>query len=99
MADGMTAELTTVQALNDLEREVAAVIVEGLNLQTDPSKIDPQAPIFGEGLGLDSIDALEIALLLSQKYGVTISQGDSQNQEIFHSLRALSGFVANNRKQ
>jgi acyl carrier protein len=93
------AEVVVEKAVDGLQREVAGIIVEGLNLQVAPENIDPQAPIFGEGLGLDSIDALEIALLLSQKYGVTISQGDSRNQEIFRSLHSLTTFVAENRKQ
>ena len=53
----------------DLQREVATLLVEALNLDTAPQTIDPQAPLYGEGLGLDSIDILEVALVVSQRYG------------------------------
>jgi acyl carrier protein len=82
----------------DMEKEVAALIVEGLNLEIPPEEIDPLAPLFGDGLSLDSIDALEVALLVSKTFGVTIAQGDSKNHEIFASLQALSDFVAAHRK-
>jgi len=83
--------------LNELESEVASLIVEGLNLEVSPADIDPNGHIFGEGLGLDSIDALEIALLLQKKYGVSITQGEDKNREIFGSIRSLTAFVASNR--
>lgn len=80
-----------------LESEVAGLIVETLNLDIDPSEIDPQAPLFREGLGLDSIDALELALALSQRYGFKLRADDSNNTRIFSSLRALSEYVRAHR--
>jgi acyl carrier protein len=84
-------------ALGPLMSEIAELLVEGLNLGVRPEAIDPHAAIFGEGLGLDSIDALEIALLVQRKYGVSITQGEEQNKQIFRSLRSLTEFVSNNR--
>ena len=83
-----------------LEKEVADLIIEALNLEDmDAADIDPEAPLFGEGLGLDSIDALEIALALSTQYGLKLRSDDSENQHIFASLRALSQYVAEHRQQ
>ena len=84
-------------ALDTLLGEIAELLVEGLNLGVKPEAIEPDAAIFGEGLGLDSIDALEIALLVQRKYGVSITQGEEQNKQIFRSLRSLTEFVSNNR--
>jgi acyl carrier protein len=83
---------------NPLEREVATLIVESLNLEhVDPVAIDPEAPLFREGLGLDSIDALELALSISKKYGFKLTSDNKQNTEIFRSLRALTSHIAANR--
>jgi acyl carrier protein len=86
-----------VQADPDLEREVAGLIVEALNLEMAPSDIDPEAPLFGEGLGLDSIDILEVALVVSKKYGFQLRSDDSNNTRIFQSLRSLCQHIALNR--
>ena len=81
-----------------LERELAELVVRELNLQeVSPDGIDPDAPLFGEGLGLDSIDALELALAISKAYGVKIRSSDEHNVEIFRSLGALSRHVADHR--
>lgn len=80
-----------------LEEEVAQLIVETLNLEVAPSGIEPEAPLFGEGLGLDSIDALELALAISKRYGFQLRSDDERNKQIFSSLRALSGHVEANR--
>jgi len=83
-----------------LEREVAQLIVEALNLEeVKPEEIDPEAALFREGLGLDSIDALELALAISKKYGFKLQSDDKQNSEIFRSLRALAQHVEKNRVQ
>ena len=79
--------------MDEIERELAKLITEGLDLDIDPQSIDPEAPIFGDGLGLDSIDALELGLLLSSTYQITITPGDPKNLEIFRSLRALGRHV------
>jgi len=76
-----------------LEKEVAALIVQTLNLEVDPAEIEPAAPLFGEGLGLDSIDALELALAISKKYGFQLRSDEPDNTQIFSSLRALSSLI------
>jgi acyl carrier protein len=83
--------------VNHLEDEVAEMIVETLNLDIDPAEIDPRAPLFRDGLGLDSIDALELALALSQRYGFKLRADDPNNTRIFSSLRALTEYVRTNR--
>ena len=81
-----------------LEKEVAELIIETLNLDVDPGDIQPEEPLFGEGLGLDSIDALELAMSISKKYGFQLRSDDSNNAEIFASLRSLSAHIAKNAK-
>ena len=78
----------------DLERELAALIVQGLNLPVDPGTIESTAPLYGEGLGLDSIDILEIALLVSKKYGIQMRADEQENPQIFRSLRHFAEYVA-----
>lgn len=80
------------------ETEIAALIVTSLNLEINAEEIAPDDQLFYEGLGLDSIDALELSLVLSQKYGVTIRSDDERVQQIFSSLGALAAFVEQNRK-
>ena len=82
---------------NGLEAELARLIVSALNLETTPAAIDPEAPLFGEGLGLDSIDMLEISLEVSKKYGVQLRSDDPDNARIFASLRALAGHIGAHR--
>jgi acyl carrier protein len=80
-----------------LEPELARVIVQALNLEVDAASVDPLAPLYGEGLGLDSIDILEIALEVSQRYGFQLRADDENNQKIFQSLRTLAAHVAQHR--
>jgi acyl carrier protein len=80
-----------------LETELAALIVQGLNLPLAPEQIDPEAPLYGEGLGLDSIDILEIALLVSKQYGVQLRSDHENNQQIFRSLRHFAQYLAAQR--
>ena len=75
------------------ELELAQLIVSALNLETAASDIDPGAPLYKEGLGLDSIDILEIALAVSRAYGVRLRSDDSDNQKIFGSLRSLNRHI------
>lgn len=76
------------------ERELAELVVESLNLEgVAAGSIDPEAPLFGEGLGLDSIDALELALAVSKRYGFQLRSDSDENRRIFASLRALSAHV------
>lgn len=78
----------------ETERELAGMIVELLNLpNVKPDGILPEAPLFGEGLGLDSIDALEIAVAISQRYGVQLRAEDEATKRVFASLRSLARHV------
>lgn len=78
----------------DAERELAQLLVESLNLEdVAPESIDPEAPLFNGGLGLDSIDALELSLAISKRHGFQLRSDNDQNREIFASLRALSAHV------
>ncbi|HEV2284950.1 MAG TPA: phosphopantetheine-binding protein [Steroidobacteraceae bacterium] len=79
--------------LADLTRELAGLIVEALNLEVAPADIGPDQPLYGEGLGLDSIDILEIALVVSKQYGVQLRADSEDNQRIFASLRQLAEYV------
>lgn len=79
------------------EAEVAKLIVEALHLETPAEAIDPEAPLFGEGLGLDSIDALEIALAVSRRYGFQLRSDDERNHRIFASLRTLAAHIGAHR--
>ncbi len=75
------------------EREVATLIVAALHLEISPAEIEPDATLFGEGLGLDSIDALELALAISRDYGLELKSDDERNRAIFTSLRTLARHV------
>jgi len=83
--------------LTDAEAELASLIVATLNLEVAAVTIDPDAPLYGEGLGLDSIDMLEISLVVAQKYGVKLRADDDANLSIFGSLRALSAYIQAHR--
>jgi len=80
-----------------LQLEVAELIVQTLNLEAIASEIDPDAPLYGEGLGLDSIDILEVALMLSKRYGLQLKTDNKDNQLIFSSLRSLADYVATHK--
>jgi acyl carrier protein len=88
---GKTMDSMTV--LTDQERELAQLIVSTLNLEITAQEIDPGAPLYRDGLGLDSIDILEIALAVSKRYGVQIRSDDNDNVQIFRSLRSLNEHV------
>ena len=76
------------------EQELAKLIVESLNLENiAPEGIDPEAPLFGGELGLDSIDALELALAVSKRYGIQLRSDNPDNRRVFGSLRALSDHI------
>jgi len=82
----------------DLQREVATILVEALNLEVAADAIDPEAPLYGEGLGLDSIDILKVALVVSQRYGFQLRSDDEDNVRIFRSLASLAEHIAANRQ-
>ena len=78
----------------DAERELAELLVESLNLDDIPAaSIDPEAPLFNTGLGLDSIDALELSLAISKRYGFQLRSDNDENRSIFASLRSLAAHV------
>jgi acyl carrier protein len=79
------------------EAEIAHMIVDVLHLEMTPAEIAPDAPLFRDGLGLDSIDALELALHIAQRYGINLRSDDERNGEIFASLRELARFIASHR--
>lgn len=96
---GFSQELSKPEDMShDLTDELKNLLIEGLRLEDlTPDDIDPDAPLFGAGLGLDSIDALELGVMLDRIYGVKITTGDERNPRIFASLKALAEFVAAHR--
>jgi acyl carrier protein len=80
-----------------LQQELANLFVQALNLEVAPQEIDPDAPLYGEGLGLDSIDILEVALIVSKQYGIQLRADSQENQQIFRSLRHLAQHIAAQR--
>ncbi|MGH8137375.1 MAG: phosphopantetheine-binding protein [Steroidobacteraceae bacterium] len=80
-----------------LQREVAEFIVAALNLDLAAGEIDPKAALYGEGLGLDSIDILEIALVVSKQYGVQLRADSDENEQIFRSLGHLADYIGEHR--
>jgi len=86
MADQTAAELA-----------MAELLIEALNLEDmEPDEIDPNEPLFGDGLGLDSIDALEIALAISQEHGIEMKAEDESTKEAFATLSSLTKYVEEN---
>ncbi|HTH78578.1 MAG TPA: phosphopantetheine-binding protein [Ramlibacter sp.] len=76
-------------------QSLAALVVEGLNLEdVRPEEVDFHAPLFGEGLDLDSLDMLEISLLVQQRYGVKLKADDANNKTIFASLQSLADHIS-----
>jgi acyl carrier protein len=83
-----------------LEQEVKELIIDVLELEDiTPADIDPEAPLFVEGLGLDSIDALEIGVALQKRYGITLSAESQETRRHFASVRALAALIESNRKK
>jgi len=85
--------------LDALRLEVAGLIVEALNLDLEPVSIPADDSLFGEGLGLDSIDILEVALVVSKRYGFQLRADNEDNVKIFRSLRSLTEYIAAHRTQ
>ncbi|PKO35425.1 MAG: acyl carrier protein [Betaproteobacteria bacterium HGW-Betaproteobacteria-7] len=85
------------EAIAALLPEVAELIVSALNLEVAAGEIEADAPLFGDGLGLDSIDVLEIALVISKRYGFQLRSDNEDNLRIFSSLRALATHIAGQR--
>lgn len=89
--------VTTPEVALPLERDLARLIVTTLSLEIGPDEIKPEAALFGDGLGLDSIDALELALAISKAYGVQLRSDDERNHQIFASLRSLAQHIDKHR--
>ncbi|WP_198262459.1 phosphopantetheine-binding protein [sulfur-oxidizing endosymbiont of Gigantopelta aegis] len=81
----------------ELENRTAQLIIDTLNLEIEVSDIAPQDYLFGEGLALDSIDALELAMAITQQFGFQLRSDSSKNQEIFRSLTSLAQHIAENK--
>ena len=77
--------------------EVAQLVVSALNLEISAADVQADEPLYGDGLGLDSIDILEIALVVSKHYGLQLRADQEDNHAIFHSLRSLSDYIAAHR--
>lgn len=86
-----------LEANLELQNEVAGLIVSALNLDISPEDIQPEAPLYGEGLGLDSIDILEVTLAVSKHYGFQLRADNADNVSIFSSLASLTRHIAANR--
>jgi acyl carrier protein len=96
----LQAEIDQQAERSAFELELARAITEVINMELPPERIDPTAPIFGdEGLGLDSIDLLEVALVVSQRYGFALRSDDPDNRRIFASLRNLAAHIAHHRSK
>ncbi len=91
------SDLDLPAAQTPAETTLAGLIVSSLQLEVAPAEIEPDARLFGEGLGLDSIDALELALAISRTYGFELRSDDERNRRIFASLRSLSNHVEAHR--
>lgn len=91
--------MDTAETMSAQERELAELMVTALNLEISADQIDPNAALYREGLGLDSIDILEIALEISKKYGFQLQSDDSDNVRIFQSLRSLNEHVQQHRSK
>ena len=87
------------QARGELRLEVARLIVAALNLDVAPEAIDPDAPLYGAGLGLDSIDILEVALVAGRQYGVELRADSEENATIFRSLDHFVAYIAAHRSR
>ena len=90
-------ETVSSKALTAEELKLAQLVVSSLNLEMQAAEIDPSAPLYGEGMGLDSIDILEVALAISKAYGVKLRSDDDLNRRIFTSLRSLSQHIQQHR--
>ena len=93
----IVSEISRGSAATPAELELAQLIVSALNMETAAEEIDPTAPLYRDGLGLDSIDILEVALVISKRYGVKLRADDQNNTQIFRSLRSLTDYVQQHR--
>ena len=97
MTIGAAADAAIVAGQTSFEAEIARLIVAALHLEIDPDEILPELPLFIDGLGFDSIDALEIAMAIARSYGVELKSGDERSLAVFANLRSLAQHVEANR--
>ena len=97
LTDTSSTAPDSVESSTELQREVAELMIECLNLEVTTDQITPDGPLYGDGLGLDSIDVLEVALVVSKRYGLQLRDDSANNQHIFSSLRNLSDYIATKR--
>lgn len=93
----MQEDTVNAEAVEQIIPELVQLIIEALNLEIAPQEVDPDAPLYGEGMGLDSIDMLEIALVISKRYGFQMRSDNENNQAIFASPRSLAAHIARHR--
>ena len=93
------SEATQPEINSALQNEVAELIVSALNLDVIPEEIQADTPLYGEGLGLDSIDILEVALVVSKRFGFQLRADNADNVKIFSSLGSLTQHIAANKTQ
>ena len=87
----------SISSMESLQQEVAELMIECLNLEIKANQIVVDAPLYGEGLGLDSIDVLEVALVVSKRYGLQLRADSADNKHVFSSLRNLADYIAAQR--
>ena len=97
MSIATTETVPQADTLSAEELALAALIVTTLKLELQPEDVSPTAPLYGDGLGLDSIDVLEVALAISKAYGVKLRSDDKNNTRIFSSLRSLNQHIQAHR--
>ena len=96
----MPVEAAASASQTELERELKQLIVDALKLEdTAPEDIESEEPLVGDGLGLDSIDILELAMAVHRRFGVKTGSDDSQNREVYSSVRSLAAFIHEHKGQ
>lgn len=93
----MTQSTPSENEISTLQHEIAELMVKALNLEVSAAEIKPDQPLYGKGLGLDSIDILEVALVVSKRYGLKLKADSEDNHRIFSSLRSLAEYVATHK--
>ena len=79
---------------NDIESKLKEIVVTALDLEDiAPADIETEVPLFGEGLGLDSIDALELGMAVKKQFGITFSSNPADNKKIFYSVKTLADYI------
>lgn len=83
----------------EIQKRIKEIIVSSLDLEdVSPAEIETDSPLFGEGLGLDSIDALELGMAIKKEFGITFSKDPAENKKVFYSVKTLADHVAGGRE-